>query len=99
MRIENNHYPETPRYLYLMMNLLEKVMIIKSDDYQLTIKNPYNHEGNGESDDDYLQAMVRIPSDYEDTVKSDDDKKSDDHPLTIKIPSDYEDNAESDDDV
>ena len=43
--------------------------------------------------------MVRIPSDYEDTVKSDDDKKSDDHPLTIKIPSDYEDNAESDDDV
>ena len=55
MRIENYHYPEPPRYLYLMMNLLEKVMIIKSDDYQLTIKNPYNHEGNGESDDDYYK--------------------------------------------
>ena len=66
MRIENNHYPETPRYLYLMMNLLEKVMMTKSQDYQLTIKTP---------------------SDYEDTVKSDADKKSDDHPITIKSPS------------
>ena len=27
----------------------------ESDDYQLTIKNPYNHEGNGESDDDYYK--------------------------------------------
>ena len=48
--------------------------------------------------DDY-SLTIQILSDYEDTVKSDADKKSDDHPLIIKIPSDYEDTAESDDDV
>ena len=52
MRIENDHYPEPPRKIYLMMNVLEKVMImITSDDFPLTSKTPH-HVGNGESDDD-----------------------------------------------